>query len=260
MALFDRSSARSGAQSAALVCRAGAFCGGLHQTGAISSGVRPDDGAPVLQGFRHMGGLHTRAVGQVGDGARHLERAVRGAGRPAQAFGSFAGQGLGSIVQLQVLLQCGGFQPLVGVALALQCQVAGLDHAGLYLGAGLGGRSGAAGFAALQQLGRRQGRDFHLQVDAVQQRAAELGVVARHLIGRAAAAGAALEAAGAGVHGGHQLEAGGKVGLLGGAGDLDAPGLQRLAQRLQGRAGELRKFIQKQHAVVGAGDGAGPWR
>jgi len=95
-----------------------------------------------------------------------------------------------------------------------------------------------------------------VQVDAVQQRAAELALVARHLVGRAAAAAlcTAPEAAGAGVHGRNQLEARRKLRAVRGAGDGDAAGLQRLAQGLQRAAAEFGEFVQEQCAVVGQGD------
>ncbi len=98
-----------------------------------------------------------------------------------------------------------------------------------------------------------------MQVDAVQQRAAELALVARHLVGRAAASPLARpeEAAGARVHGGNQLKPGGKLGPLRRAGDGDVAGFERLAQGLQRRTGEFGQFVQKQHALVGERDFAG---
>lgn len=100
-----------------------------------------------------------------------------------------------------------------------------------------------------------------MQIDAVQQRAAELALVACHLVGRAAAGAlaGAEKAARAGVHRGHQLEAGRVFGPLCRTGDGDAAGLQRLAQGFQRTAGVLRKFIEKKDAMVGERDLAGPW-
>ncbi|MNT50589.1 hypothetical protein D3C72_1875150 [compost metagenome] len=57
-------------------------------------------------------------------------------------------------------------------------------------------------------------------------------------------------AARAGVHRRDELEAGGEVGVAGGAGDGDAAGFQRLAQDFQHSAVELRQFVEEQHAVV----------
>jgi hypothetical protein len=104
------------------------------------------------------------------------------------------------------------------------------------------------------------------QVDAVEQRARQLALVARHLLGRAAA-GAALAgglraqpAAGAGVHRRHQLEARRELRLPRGAGDGDAPGLQRLAQRLQRRRGNSGSLVQEEHAAMRQRDLARPRR
>ena len=91
-----------------------------------------------------------------------------------------------------------------------------------------------------------------MQVDAVHQRAAEFSLIAQHLVGRASAAAAARAqvAAGAGVHGGHQLKTRRKLCPPCGPRDGDGAGLQRLAQRLEGGAGELGQLVQKQHAMV----------
>ena len=61
-------------------------------------------------------------------------------------------------------------------------------------------------------------------------------------------------AAGAGIHGRDELEARGEFAALGGSGDGDLAGLQRLAQRLQRAACELGEFVQKQYSVMGLRD------
>lgn len=200
--------------------------------------------------------LHCRATGQVGNGARHLERAVGAAGRPAQACGGLVGEGQGLGREAQVVVQGLALELVVGAPLALHGQRAGLDHA---LAHGLAGFARARG----QQLLRGQGANFHMQVDAIQQRAADARLVARHLVGRAAAAlhRRPPMAAGAGIHGRDELKARGKFAALGGSGDGDLAGLQRLAQRLQRTARELGKFIEEEHAVVGLRNLAGArWR
>ena len=87
----------------------------------------------------------------------------------------------------------------------------------------------------LHQLVGGQGGHLHMQVNAVQQRAAELGLVAVHLVGRAAARalGGAQVAAGAGVHGRDHLEPGREIRTLRRSGDGDVSCLQRFAQGLQ---------------------------
>lgn len=124
------------------------------------------------------GGLGTR---QVGNGAGDLQRTVGTTGRPAQLGRSrlqkFGRRG----VQLGVGIDGLAAQGLVGHALA--------GH-----GAGAGGRATAAdalgrlASRAAEQLVGRQGWHFDVQVNPVHQRAAELGLVAVHLVGRAAAA------------------------------------------------------------------------
>ena len=64
-------------------------------------------------------------------------------------------------------------------------------------------------------------------------------------------------AAGAGIHGADQLEAGGEIHLSGGPADGDVAGLQRLAQGVEHLALELRQLVEKQHSVVGQRDLAG---
>lgn len=84
-----------------------------------------------------------------------------------------------------------------------------------------------------------------MEVDSVEQRAGDFGLIVLGAA-RGAAAGAAgvvQIAAAAGVHGGDQLDAG-RVGDMGvGAGDQGGSGFERLAQRLQGASREFRQFI-----------------
>ena len=93
-----------------------------------------------------------------------------------------------------------------------------------------------------------------------QQWAAELALVARHLVGRAAAgplARARGTPAGARIHGGNQLEPGREIPpALRRAGDGDVAGFERLAQGLQRSTGNSA-VRPKQHALVGERDFAG---
>jgi hypothetical protein len=117
---------------------------------------------------------------------------------------------------------------------------------------------GLAGVGRLQ-VGCWQDGHFEEQVDAIEQRAGELVAIAGDLVGRAAAAPVRVTvvAAGAGVHGRHQLEAGREFGPACGAGDGDVTALQGFAQGFEDTALELRQFIKEQHAVVGQADFAG---
>jgi hypothetical protein len=92
-----------------------------------------------------------------------------------------------------------------------------------------------------------------MQIDAIEQRPAELALVTRHLVGRATAGALRRpqKATGAGVHGGHHLKTRRKLRTPRGARNGDAPGLQRLAQGFQRGTGKLWQFVQKQHPVVG---------
>jgi hypothetical protein len=74
---------------------------------------------------------------------------------------------------------------------------------------------GALACLRRHQVGRRQGGHFHMQIDAVKQRAAEFALIARHLVGCAAAGFDTRTqiAARAGVHGCHQLKLRGKFGV-----------------------------------------------
>jgi hypothetical protein len=94
--------------------------------------------------------------------------------------------------------------------------------------------------AAGQHLGIDRGH-FHLDVDAVQQRAGYAALVAQPHVGRAAAGHAlvAVVAAGAGIHRGDQLEVRREVRLPCGARNGDVAGLHRLAQHVQYTAIEL---------------------
>ena len=99
-----------------------------------------------------------------------------------------------------------------------------------------------------------------MQIDAIQQGATELALIAQDLI-RRAAAGFALRAqitTRAGVHGGEQLETGRKFGAACGPGDGDVAGFQRFAQGLKDTPIKFGQLIQKEHAVVGKADLARP--
>ena len=84
------------------------------------------------------------------------------------------------------------------------------------------------------QLGR-QGSHLHLHVQAVQQRAAQTGLVTRDMFRGATAGGllSAQVAAGAGVHGGHPLKLRGQLGVVPPPGNQDATTFQGLAQGFQ---------------------------
>ena len=113
-----------------------------------------------------------------------------------------------------------------------------------------------------RSLVERQGGDGYVKVDAVEQGAGKPTQVGTDLPRRAGAGPGEgpPAAAGAGVHRGHQLEAGGHAEGPPVAGDGHGALFERLAQHLEGRPAELRQLVEEEDAVVGEAHlaGAGP--
>src|SRR6185436_5471902 len=111
-----------------------------------------------------------------------------------------------------------------------------------------------------EQLIARYRSDFDPKVDAIEERPGNARPVARDLGRRAAALarGIAEVSARAGIHGRGELEARRVLDLQRGARDRDHAALERLAQRLQHRAVELRQLVEEQHAEMRQADLAGP--
>ena len=115
------------------------------------------------------------------------------------------------------------------------------------------------GFARIpgcQQIARGYATDLDMQVDAVQQRAGHARPVALNLV-RCATAGAfcvAEKAAGAGIHGRDQLEAGRVGDPVTGAGEGDLAGFHGFPENLQAVTAEFRQFVEKKYAAVGQGN------
>ena len=99
-----------------------------------------------------------------------------------------------------------------------------------------------------------------MEVDPVQQRTGDLLNVLLHLFVRAGAlpGGVAPPAALAGIHGAHQLELGGEPQGAACPCHGDDAVLQGLTESLQHVPVKFRQLVQKQHAVVGQRDLAGP--
>jgi hypothetical protein len=95
-------------------------------------------------------------AGQVGHRARHLQRAVQAAARPAQAFGGAAQEARRGGVEHAQWVDARRLQLRVGQALALQLPLARRGHAGGHHGAGLavGLRHQLAGFTASTSMRR----------------------------------------------------------------------------------------------------------
>src|SRR5580704_18574416 len=73
----------------------------------------------------------------------------------------------------------------------------------------------------------------------------------------ALASGIAEKAAGAGIHGGGEHEAGGEAEGKRGARDGHASVFERLAHHFEHVALKFRKLVEKEHAIVAQGDFAG---
>ena len=91
------------------------------------------------------------------------------------------------------------------------------------------------------------------------QRPGDFLAVTCDLVGGVAAGafGVAVVAAGAGVHGGDELEARGEVAFHRGAADGDVAVFQRFAQHFEDAAVEFGQFVEEEDAVVGEADSPG---
>ena len=174
----------------------------------------------VLNGLGEVGDGDGGGAFEVGDGAGYLEDAVVGAGGEALLLHGALEQAFGVGGELAEGADLLGGHLGVGedgaTGLAGDGAGGGLEEAvvlelagGEDAGADLGGAFGGGGAAELLVL---HGGDLDVDVDAVEERARDLGDVALdHGRGTHAVAGLVVEvAAGAGVHGGGEHEAGGK--------------------------------------------------
>jgi hypothetical protein len=105
------------------------------------------------------------------------------------------------------------------------------------------------------QIGGADRLHFDVEVDAVEQRAGDLGLIVGGTARRAGAGEARISqmSAAARVHGGDQLDARGERHMRVGAGHRHGPGLQRLAQRIEHGALELGQLVEEQHAEMRRG-------
>jgi hypothetical protein len=163
------------------------WCGDAGIVGAGTGHSRYPRGhhplpAPIPDRFRHMRAEDVGAAGEIRDRPRHAEDAVH------RACGEL--QQVDRVLQHRLVLgreAAGGVglrlvEPRVDAAGALQLPRPRLHHAFAH---------GVAGFARRRvgaQLGRRQPRDFEVQVDAFEQRAGDLAAITQDCVGMAAAA------------------------------------------------------------------------
>ena len=212
---------------------------------------------------------------EVGDGAGHLEDAVVGAGAHVEALHGIAelleagGVGLGPLVQQRR----GHLRVTVHAAHApetLRQYLAGGHHAGTdgtrRLAGGLARHlpTASVGCASAmlkrvwhcarlaQQLVEVDGLHLHLQVDAVEHRAADFAHIVRTLVfvAHAGLLGMAVVAARARVHTRHEHERGGVLGGVAGSRNRYHAVLKRLPHHLEHRPRELRQFVKKKDSVM----------
>jgi hypothetical protein len=206
-----------------------------------------------------VGRLDTIALLQIGDGARHLENAVVGAGRQTQMVDRPLQEFFALLVDRTVAADVAGGHMGVAEQLGMAFEAGQLSLTGsvdpfAYRGGRLAGR-------LAHQVVEGDSGDLHVEIDPVEEGAGDTRPVALDRQRRAGAfvMGIAQIAAGTGIHGGDEHELG-RIGEGDGRpGDGDGVVFERLAQRFDDMVAELGEFVEKEDAVVGQGDltGAG---
>ena len=152
---------------------------------------------------------------------------------------------------------CGGSDALVA-----RCDLAAHPAFGLHGSRLLYPRThDSAPLPSCRSLERRHldGREHHVHVDPVEQRAAHLRAVGADALGRATAASTAVAqpAAGAGIHRADEQEPRGERRLGVGTRDGDDAVFERLTQGLERATPELGQLVEEEDTVVGEADLAG---
>lgn len=207
----------------------------------------------ILDGFFDVMGFDTFGLLEIGDGAGDADDFIVGSGGESQ-FGDCGAHALGldgtegAVLPQFATAHLGVGQGLgVGEALALEFPGGGDLLADL----------GAAGpWRPVGEFFEGDGGDFDVDIDTIEERAADSGHVAFDLRWGAIAATARVGAvaAWAGIEGGHEHEAGGEGRAAHGARDGDDPILEGLSHDFERFSIELGKFIEEENAVVGEGD------
>lgn len=213
--------------------------------------------SPVAERFGNVNACHALRARKIGKRAGDAEDTVVAARGEAHGFGGLhkelparvIGRG-GVFEQFAVRFRIGA-DTVRFIAGGLQC--AGSGDARGDFGRAFGGRR-------QREIGGGNGFDLDVQVDAVEERPGELGLIIRRAARRAGAGerGVAEVPAAAWVHRGDQLHARGVGDMKRGARDADFAGFERLTQRIECLALELRQFIEEQHAEMREADLTGP--
>lgn len=209
--------------------------------------------AAVAERFGDVDAADCLAVREVGDGTADAEDPGIAAGRQPHRFrglgekpsAGFVGRGDG-IEQCAIRLRIRADR-VVAVTV-------GLDRPGRGNAGGDFGR--AFGRWRQDQVGGADRLDVDVQVDPVEQWPGHLRLIICGALrgSRAGKARIAEMAAPTRVHRRDQLDASGERDVCVGAGDADRTGFQRLAQRIEDGALELRQFVEKQHAEMRKAD------
>ena len=187
---------------------------------------------------------------QVGNGARHFQDAVVGAGRETQPLHCRFEQHTACIANYTgIFNDLRGHHgvriyPLV-VGEAFGLNIAGFNYPRPDSLARFGGAVGS-------HLVERDGRDLYVQVNAVEQGAADFIEVALHHARPTYTlfVGVIIIPTGAGVHAGNEHKIGRKLYRPLRPRNAHHPVFQRLPHHLQSRPFELRQLIEKQNSVV----------
>src|SRR5712691_1051361 len=212
----------------------------LYPSWLYSGNLKSAVEAPVLDRLGHVGDADGQFARKVGDRASELQNAVIRARGQVQPRDRLLQQRARLVLDGAEPLDVAGAEPGVVLALAFELPSARTFDA-------LPDLRGAFASAHLHDLVFAQRGHLDLDIDPIQQRSREPAAVARDLVGRAAAPAAKMARypARTGIHCADQLEARRIFGLAGGPRDGNAAGFERLAQRFEHSAIELRQLVQK---------------
>lgn len=212
----------------------------------------------VLDRLSKMGNGKPFGAFEIGDGACHFKDTVVSAGREALLLhGAFKQAfGIGAKFAVHSNLACRhlgvGEDLFAGNLEPGSLAVASSHHAGANLGGTFGGGPSA-------QLLILDGRNFDMNIDAVEERPGDFGdVPLDHGWGAEAFPRLVVEiSTGAGIHGGGQHEARGEGERHGSACDGHGVVFKRLAHDFEYVAGKLGQLVEEEQAIVSKGDFAG---
>jgi len=211
----------------------------------------------VLDRLGEVGHVDGVMTGEVGDRASEAEHAVERASGESEAADRGAEQLLAGAVDAAMGAHVGGRHHGVGVdavaiAESTQLPCAGIGDAGADARGGIGG-------GGAEELAVGEGGHLDVEVDAVEQRTGDPAAIALNLTGVTDAAGVAraVEAAGTGIHGGDEHDAGRIGDGVAGSAQPDDAVLDGLAERFEHVPAELGQLVEEEHAVVRERDLAG---